>query len=293
MPFNPQDIVFIVNPHSGKRQPRRVIKKIQSMHPDYRIFLSEDVSAYHRFMEENLEKYRIFVVAGGDGTINLCASYLFGRDDKILAIIPVGSGNGFARETGFLGSLEDLEAAIERGEYFKSDGMEIHGRRFINVAGVGFDGCVAHAFAKKKGRGILNYGISALECMASFKPIRVKLSLGNQEIEGEYEMVTMANTRQFGNNAFIAPQANPENRRLDLVLVKTLPFYYYPVFIINMFTGNIRQSKYVDYILLEDEFTIETDYNLYHVDGEPVTFPASCKVKIHKSVINILKMKQT
>lgn len=290
MGFKAEEIIFIINPHSGKRKPKNVIGRIHKLNPEYTIFVSDSISRFHEFITKNLEKYKVFVVAGGDGAINLAASYLFGRKDKILAIIPIGSGNGFARENGFTSDLFKLQKALDKGESFLADGMEINGRKFINIAGVGFDAFVAHTFAGRKGRGLLNYGIATLQCLTRFKPMHVKIFYDDIKIEGEYSMVTMANTRQFGNNAIIAPKAHAESRKLDLVLVKPFPFYYYPVFVSNMFSGKIKQSRYIDYLSLDKDFTLETYYNMYHVDGEPLFFSGKSEIKIYKGILNILKM---
>ncbi|MBK7095102.1 MAG: diacylglycerol kinase [Saprospiraceae bacterium] len=290
MEFKAEEIIFIINPHSGKRKPQYVIRKIRKLNPDYNIFISDSIVRFQEFIDNNLEKYKVFVMAGGDGAINLAASYLFGRKDKILAIIPIGSGNGFARENGFTTDLFKLQKALDKGDSFMADGMEINGRKFINVAGIGFDAFVAHTFAGRKGRGFFNYGIATLQCLTKFKPMHVKISFGKDKIEGEYSMVTMANTRQFGNNALIAPKAHAQSRKLDLVLVKPFPLYYYPIFVSNMFTGKIKQSRYIDYLSLDKDFTLETYYNMYHVDGEPLFFDGSADIKIYKGILSILKM---
>ncbi|MGE5356292.1 MAG: diacylglycerol/lipid kinase family protein [Deltaproteobacteria bacterium] len=290
MHFEPEDIVFIVNPHSGKRKPQTVIRKLKKLDPGYHIFISESISKFHEFMQKSLEKYTVFVVAGGDGAINLVASYLFGRSDKVLAIIPIGSGNGFARENGFTADIYKLKKSLDKADTFNADGMEINGRKFINVAGVGFDAFVAHTFAGGKGRGFFNYGIATLKCLAKFRPIKVSIDIENKKIEGKFSMITIANTRQFGNNAFIAPKANSQSRNVDLVLVKPFPFYYYPVFVSDVFSGRIKQSKYIDYLTIDRDFTIETDYKMYHVDGEPLFFNGKSEVKIYKGIIRILKM---
>ena len=290
MHFDPKDIVFIVNPHSGRRKPQSVIRRIRKTDPDYTIFISDSIEKFHKFMAENLEKYKIFIVAGGDGAINLVSGYLFGRKDKILGIIPLGSGNGFARENGFTTDIFKLKKALNRGVTFDADGLEINGRKFINIAGVGFDAYVAHTFAKGNGRGLLNYGIATLKCLSKFKPIDVRIRIQDKTIEGKYSMVTIANTRQFGNNAFIAPYANAQSGKIDLVLVKPFPFYYYPVFVSDMFSGRIKQSRYIDYLTLDSDFTIETGYNMYHVDGEPIFFNGKSDVKIHKGILKVLKI---
>jgi diacylglycerol kinase family enzyme len=292
MAYNIDDIIFIINPHSGKRMPGKIVNRIRKVNRDFNIFLSESIEKFYKFMNDNVDNYKYFIVVGGDGAVNRTASFLFSREDKILAVVPIGSGNGFARETGFGGDINYLISTIEKGEFIKADCMEIDGKKFINVAGIGFDAFVAHSFAKRNNRGFLNYGIATLQSIFKFNAMNVKIMLNDMTIEGRYNMISMANTRQFGNNAYIAPQAHIESRKLDLVLVKPFPFFYYPIFIINVFAGKVKQSKYVDYIRVDQDFVLETDNSMSHIDGEPIFIRNKTEVKIHKGAINILKMKE-
>lgn len=292
MAYNIDDIIFIVNPHSGKRMPEKIVSKIRKVNKDFNIFISESIENFYKFMNENVDKYKYFVAVGGDGAVNQTASFLFEKEDKILAVVPIGSGNGFARETGFGRNINKLISSIEQGEFIEADCMEIDGKKFINVAGIGFDAFVAHAFANRNKRGFVNYGIATLQSIFKFNAMNVKIQLKDKTIQGRYNMISMANTRQFGNNAYIAPQAHIESRKLDLVLVKPFPFYYYPVFILNVFAGKVKQSKYIDYISVGEDFVLETDNSMSHIDGEPIFIHNKTEVKIHKGAIKILKMKE-
>lgn len=288
MSLNPQDITFIINPNSGKRSPQNLINKIRKYNPEFNIFISHTIEEFDRFMVENLDRFKYFIVAGGDGAINLTANYLFARPDKIMAVIPIGSGNGFARETKFYVSFRRLMESLERGKYYKVDVLEINGKKFINVAGFGFDANVAHIFAELPIRGLIGYAVSSFRSIREFTPRKVKIGIGNKNYEKNYKMVTFANTRQFGNNAYIAPAADPGSGKIDLVLVRPFPIYYYPVFVAKMFLGDIRNSKYVDYLSVDGDINIDTDYDKFHLDGEPIFINEPVKLKIHKASLNIL-----
>ena len=290
MALNISEIIFIINPHSGRKKPAMIMKKLNSINPNFNIFVSDSIDAFHDFMVENIDKYKYFVVAGGDGAINLTANYLFQKDDKILGIIPIGSGNGFARETGFMTSLEKLIKQLEIGEYFEADVLEINDKKFINMAGLGFDAWVAHRFAQRKSRGLKNYVIATIISLIEFKQEKVYIKIGEKEYSSDYNMVVMANTRQFGNNACIAPHAYPSSGMVDLVMIKKIPFYYYPVVIINMFLGRIKPSKYIEYISSNENIEIETNYDKFHIDGEPVYIKEPVNLKVYKGSLNVLNM---
>jgi len=209
-----------------------------------------------------------------------------------MAIIPRGSGNGFAKELGFSTNIKALITSIYTGKTLDVDVVEINGKKFINAAGIGFDSCVAHLFAHRKSRGLKGYFFSTLKCMRQFKGFNAKLKFDNLQIEDYFKMVTLANTRQFGNNALIAPKANPSSGKLDIVMVKPFPMYYYPVFIINMFTGKIKDSKYISYHQTNSNIRIEADYKKFHIDGDPVEFSTTTLIKIHPGSLKVIDTKK-
>ncbi len=288
MSFKKEDIVFIINPHSGKKKPESLLKRIKKIDPSFDIHITNSIEDIDALAKTIIDKYKVFVIAGGDGTINHFANYLFNKKDKIMAVIPRGSGNGFAKELGFINNIKKLINHIYEGKTLYVDVIEINGRKFINAAGIGFDSCVAHLFAQRKNRGLSGYIASTLKCMRKFKSFNAKLQFDHINIDDNFKMVTLANTRQFGNNALIAPKANPSSGKLDIVLVKPFPLYYFPVFIVNMFAGKIKESKYISYHQTNSDIEIEADYNKFHIDGDPIEFDTTTLIKIHPGSLKII-----
>ena len=97
------------------------------------------------------------------------------------------------------------------------------------------------------------------------------------------------NTRQFGNNAYIAPEARPNDGIIDLVLIKPFPKILGPLFIIRLFTKKINRSKYVVHIKTDKEIIIETDETRFHIDGEPLKISGKVVIKIKREVLKVLK----
>ena len=117
----------------------------------------------------------------------------------------------------------------------------------INVSGVGFDGTVAKEF-EKTSRGLVNYVKVSMQNYFNFQPIDVAFENKFSEFDGKYLMLNIANTRQFGNNAFIAPQADFSDGILEIALVKKFPFYYFAKFGYQLFTKNLLPNNYLKYI---------------------------------------------
>jgi YegS/Rv2252/BmrU family lipid kinase len=242
-------------------------------------------SAYRKSKND----HDVFVAAGGDGTVHTVATQLVGSE-KILGVLPLGSGNGFAKEFGFKMNIKSLLANIEKGESMDIDVIEINNHLCLNVAGIGLDSFVAHSFNEIKLRGFLPYVWLTLKTFLQLKPFTVTVKSGEEILfSGKLFVLTIANTRQFGNNAFIAPQARPNDGKIELVLIKPFPKILGGVFILRLFTKQINKSKYVTTISTEKEITIDTLETRFHIDGEPLEISDRVVIRLKKDMLKVLK----
>lgn len=136
---------------------------------------------------------------------------------------------------------------------------------------------------------MLNYIWLSLKAIVAFKPFQATIFTEDEKIQGHYQMITIANTRQFGNNALIAPKAKPDDGIIDLVLVKPIPFYFYPSFVFQLFFGRLKKSKYIDFLRINDPFTIHSEFNKFHIDGEPVEFRGPINISVERQSVRIIK----
>lgn len=282
--------LFIVNPDSGVIP----VNYIMSLGLDLR---KEELTAVKslskeetvRLITDNWEKHDVYVASGGDGTVHTVATQLV-NSDKILGVLPLGSGNGFAREFGFKLNVNSILSDVRKAETMSIDIIEVNDKMCLNVAGIGLDSFVAHSFNNLRLRGIIPYIWLSLKTFAQLRPFHVKISCeGKELVNEELFVVTIANTRQFGNNAFIAPEARPNDGIIDLVLIKPFPKILGPSFVIRLFTKRINRSKYVNHIRTEKEIVIETHENRMHIDGEPVNSDGKVHVRIKREVLKVLK----
>ena len=283
------DILFIINPHSGGRKATSIINQIAAIEPKISCLVTHDLNELKTAFQQNIEKYTVFIVAGGDGTVNEAVQYLIGRTDKIFGIFPAGSGNGFARELGFKKNLEALIEDAKKGESLEVDVLSVNEKNCINMAGLGFDSFVAHHFQQSKSRGLKNYMLSTLKSILIFKPFQAALHIDEKKMQGNFQMITVANTRQFGNNAIISPQSKPDDRIFELVLARPFPFYLYTNFVLRMFLGTLKESKYLSFIKVKKTIEIESDFKQYHIDGEPKTFDQKLTIRLLENRVRVLK----
>jgi diacylglycerol kinase (ATP) len=243
-------------------------------------------------IKDNLNHHNVFVAAGGDGTVHTVATELVGSD-KILGVLPLGSGNGFAKEFGFRMNIPALLSNISKGESMDIDIIDINNSMCLNVAGIGLDSFVAHSFNELKLRGFIPYVWLTLKTFLQLRPFHVTIkSEGKVLVSEKLFVLTIANTRQFGNNAFIAPEAKPNDGMMDVVMIKPFPKVFGALFVMRLFTKRINKSKYVSHFKTDKEITIETEESRFHVDGEPLDIKGNAVVKIRKETLKVLKTRR-
>jgi diacylglycerol kinase (ATP) len=290
VPGNQNMPLFVLNPSSGVPPVNFIVSKELERRKDELIFCKslkkEDTGIY---IKKNFDTHDVFIAAGGDGTVHTVAAELVGTS-KILGVLPLGSGNGFAKEFGFRMNVRSLLGDIRNSDSLNIDVIDINDKLCLNVAGIGLDSFVAHSFNNLKLRGFLPYVWLTLKTFLLLRPFHVTISSEDEIILSEKLFVlTIANTRQFGNNAFIAPEAKPNDGKIDLVMIKPFPKILGFIFIIRLFTKRINKSKYVKHIQTEKEIVIETDETRFHIDGEPVEISGRVVIKLKREVLRVLK----
>jgi len=282
--------LFILNPYAGVPPVKYIIsKELSRRKHELSFYKSLSIDESGTLIKNNFEKFEIFVAAGGDGTVHTIASELIGTE-KLLGVLPIGSGNGFAKELGFRTNIKSLLRDIEKKESLTIDVIVVNNNLCLNVTGVGLDSFVAHSFDKLKNRGFWAYVSTTIVNFFRLRPFNVTVSIGGEVIHtGDLFVLTVANTRQFGNNAFISPDALPNDGMMDIVMIRPFPKMMAPFFIYRLFTKKLNKSKFVRNVRTAKDITINTDETRFHIDGEPVTFSGDVILKIRRDALKVLK----
>ena len=226
------------------------------------------------------------VAWGGDGTVNEVASALMHRD-AALGIVPAGSGNGLARELGIsLRPEEAIDTAV-RGRDRVIDVGELDGRPFVNLAGVGLPASVADLFARLAGRGLAGYALATARQLARYRSQRYTLVTEGRSVERPALLIEVANGRQYGNGAVIAPRARLDDGQLDLVSVDPISRARAALGLWRLFNDTIDRHPYV-HCSRVGGVTISADRPLrFHVDGEVAQGGCSLSAAIHPKALRV------
>lgn len=285
-------ILFVINPISGGKKKDGFEKAALEV-LDNREFMAEFVyTKYQRHAYELAAKavgdgIDAVVAVGGDGTINEVAAALSDTDIP-LGIIPEGSGNGLAL---YLGIPLNEKAALRRLNRFETtriDTGKVNGSPFFNMAGIGFDASVSDRFAHENTRGAIGYLKAVLMEISSYKTKKYQLEIDGVAYEREAFMISVANSPQYGNNAYIAPQASVTDGVLDVCIIHKFPLYTLPVMIFHLFAKTADQSDYLE-ILPGKEILIHCESEeAVHVDGEPKEMGKDLHITVNPSGLSVI-----
>jgi YegS/Rv2252/BmrU family lipid kinase len=230
------------------------------------------------------------IAVGGDGTVNEVAQNLL-YSDVTLGIIPKGSGNGLARE---LNIPLDVKGAIEvvfSGHTSIIDACKANERTFFCTCGVGFDATVSREFAKEKRRGSLTYIKDVMESYLDYQPEVYELNIDNRTLKERAFLITCANASQYGNNAFIAPNADLRDGRIDITILSPFNALDMGPLAIQLFTKTIEKNSKIKTLQAKEAQIVRRKAGVMHIDGEPVMGPEEINISVIKSAVKVFTPK--
>jgi diacylglycerol kinase (ATP) len=289
-------VAVIINPRSGTRRGASAAAErtslaravMQSHGASAEIHVTEGPGHAAALARGAAERGAGLVCAwGGDGTVNEVASALaFGP--TALGIVPSGSGNGFARA---LRVPADPAAALRHAlacrERFVDAGI-LGDRLFVNVAGVGLDARVAFRFARHgRRRGPLPYAWHTAAELLRSAAAEYDLDIEGERVVRRVLVLALANSREYGNRAVIAPHAEVDDGALDLVLIDPMPVFRLLTDLPRLFTGRADGSRAVRTRRIRRLRVSCREPIPFHVDGEPVLGGTCLEARVLPAALRI------
>lgn len=162
----------------------------------------------------------LVAACGGDGTIHTVINSVV--PEAITGIIPAGTANVIARELGIPVQMREAGKLLLTGAAQKCDLGTCNGRKFVFVAGIGFDAVVAGAVSPtlKKLFGRYAYHIAGLQQFCLYRPPVLSVRVDDRPEEFTGHFAIFANMRRYGGDLFFAPEARYDDGILNMVLVE-------------------------------------------------------------------------
>jgi diacylglycerol kinase (ATP) len=284
---------FIINPKSGlKRKKKHIINKINTVYKHSKhtcqIAYTEGAGDATRLAQQAiLEKYDVVVAAGGDGTINEVATGLIGSSIP-LGILPIGSGNGLARSLSIPLEIDAALALLLSPSLMTMDVGLVNKRLFIGVCGVGFDANLGKKYQAHGTRGTLPYFVIGVKAYIQFRSETFTIESDNQVLTIAPLLITVANTRQYGAGAIIAPAADCQDGLLNVCILERVSFPKAIRTLPLLFNGRIYKSKYYHHFLCRSvKITCQNPQGYIHTDGEPWPRDKILDIRIKPSALRV------
>jgi len=277
------NILFVYNKKAGKKFEPSVVNTITELMPqsvDYAFIDIREVES------TEVSSYNVLVAIGGDGTVNTVAKIAL-ENNKTLAVIPKGSGDGLAR---FLGISRNINAAVEtllNGTEINIDTAKVENVFFINVAGAGFEAEVAHKFGKEGIRGLKGYAKTIIESFGGRKEQEVRLSLDGKETTIPFFSISIANGSQWGNNFEIASAADIQDGLLDVAIMRK-PKWYQVLGLISFLKSKKQKNTKLFTYYKASEIELSGSGERWHIDGEPVMLKNTKHIVINPKSLKVI-----
>lgn len=284
--------LFIVNPESGKGRGGKLLGRIEQYIDLNGINCSVRITKYRghatKIIREESADYPKIVVAGGDGTLNEVINGLDLTVGNKIGLLPIGSGNDFAKALGLPKSFKDnlklvfsddarlISADIGQVSIFNEKEELIRINRFSNSCGIGFDAYVAHLNQTNKVfSGLTSYIVAVFRALWEHNSVTIEAIFDERTFEGEKLFISIGNGETAGGGLYLTPGAIIDDGYLNYTIVEKISrlklLKYLPLAVINRLAGikYVQMDKFKHAVItLREPFYV-------HNDGELVSNSAS------------------
>ena len=290
---------LIHNPGAGaeKYTKEQLISRIESLGYECR-YSSTKKKGWKDFDSET----DFLIIAGGDGTIRKVVKKLLDR--KILrkryplALLPMGTANNISKSLGISGEPEDLAHSWKKESIKKIDVGFVEGLSdpafFIEGLGYGIFPLLMETMKEKDEKLFLsldteiNYSLQILhDLILSYKAENLQLEIDGVDRSGKYLMAEIMNIRSVGPNLLIAPDANPADGQLEVVLVTEAQREDLANYVLNKLKG--IEDPFVFNSIKATTIRMQADNTHIHIDDELIWIeePAQIKIEVFEGILNV------
>ena len=281
-----------MNPISGtsdkKDIPYLIEELLDKEQFDYSIRETEYAGHAYEIAKESKEQgIDIVVAVGGDGTVNEVGRALV-HSNTALGIIPTGSGNGLARHLLIPMKIKGAIQVLNDCEITDLDYGIINEHPFFCTCGVGFDAFISEKFAEAGKRGPITYLENILKEGLKYEPETYEIEAENGTIKKKAFLISCANASQYGNNAYIAPQASMSDGMIDVIIMEPFDALEASQISIEMFNKTLDKNNKIKTFRSKEIKIYRKAPGVIHYDGDPIDTGKEIIVTLKEKGIKIL-----
>jgi diacylglycerol kinase (ATP) len=271
-------VLAIVNPAAGGGRALAVWKRVAPPWVTETVLTEGPGHATHLARTASAAGFDRLLAVGGDGTLHEVVNGV-GPAGLPVGLVPAGSGNDFARSAALPLDPRAVVRGLAQGATRSVDLGRVHGRFYLNVAGVGFDAQVAaEVNAGRRGsRGALLYVGAALRVLRRYRNLPLEIRVDGRAVSGRCLLVAVANGAAYGGGMRVCPRADVSDGQLDVCLAGDLSRTATALVLPSVFLGLHLLHPAVRYLRGRQVEVRGPEEALVHADGElvgalPATF---------------------
>jgi YegS/Rv2252/BmrU family lipid kinase len=275
---------LVVNPSAGSGRATTLLPSVQDALAEHDLVVTPTRSLEHadELTAAAVADDRVVVAMGGDGLVGRVAGAV-AEVDGVLAVLPGGRGNDFARAVGIPRDPVAACRVLETGVETRIDLGDVDGTAFIGIASVGFDSdCQERVLRSRVPLGQLVYLYGALATIASWRHASFSCTVDGEPLELRGWSVAVANSGVYGGGMRLAPDASVTDGRLDVVTTSATSKLQFLRSLPKVFSGTHVQHPSVDVVgATRVVLSADRPFRVF-ADGDPVAaLPCTVTVRPH------------
>ncbi|MCE1274064.1 MAG: YegS/Rv2252/BmrU family lipid kinase [Chlorobiales bacterium] len=218
------------------------------------------------------------IACGGDGTLNEVINAVVGAPVRV-GIFPAGSANDFLKT--LRPSKRSLEEILRRLAGSGSRLIDLghvdfgqgNSRYFVNSIGIGLTGRIAREVKTVPWfRGELSYAYALISVLLGYAPVKMHIEIetpgGTVELQEPVFAFSVSNGAVEGGKFRIAPSADPGDGLLDVCILKAIPKWRFPGYVLKYIRGTQIDDPKVLYCKASSIRVFMPESDAMHMDGE-------------------------
>ncbi|WP_321331588.1 diacylglycerol kinase family protein [uncultured Bacteroides sp.] len=287
-----EKVIFIFNPVSGTQGKELILSQLDHLMDkekySWEVVKTQQAGHAAEIAAQAVsEGVNAVVAVGGDGTVNEIARSLI-HTNTALGIIPCGSGNGLARHLQIPMEAKKAIEIINIGTRGVIDYGKINDLPFFCTCGVGFDAFVSLKFANAGKRGLLTYLEKTLQESLTYQTQTYELETEDGMQKYKAFLIACGNASQYGNNAYITPQALLTDGLMDVTILEPFTVLDVPSLAFQLFNKTIDQNSRIKTFRCKKLCIHRNKPGLVHFDGDPLMMGENINVEIIKGGLNVI-----
>ncbi|MFP1682408.1 diacylglycerol/lipid kinase family protein [Alloalcanivorax sp. C16-1] len=283
------NITVIFNPTAGGGRARRLRQFVRALEQGgarVRLYHTRAPGDATRYLNALQSQGECVVAAGGDGTTNDVINGL--NPGVALALFPIGTANVLARELNLPRKPEEAARVVLEGRTLNITPALLNGRRFLVMAGVGYDAWVVDQvdLIAKRRIGKLAYALSMLRQVFRYGEVRYRVTVDGRPLDCFSAVIS--NGRYYGGSFILSRQANLSRRSVQVLLFQRPGRLFLLRCLAALLLGRMERVDGVASLSAERVTVTAPGLEPVQTDGDPAGFlPAEIELEAEPVAVRV------